>query len=349
MISGDTSIFTNTPSFLAHYNKNMSLVKFHVFNTSYNIYSILPANGGYLLSGYKYFLPVPNDFPVMWQSKINGDGTMIWEKEYKDTARYMNSSFMGQGLKIGNVYYNYGFNGINNENFRNIYAHLNAINENGDLILDKTYTQHTNFFFMKMVEKNNALYAVGRFDSMIHPDTSAQLVHFSKISPQTGKIEWYQLYKHWHYNTIWNLYNDSSGFMMCGTAVNPNRMEEFNANGVIDGDGWLLKVDTNGCIVPGCKPNVYSGIQHILRDNSLVEVYPNPVTDCFTVALKNNQLFNCESTLFIHDESGRELYNSAIKAQTRSIELKHAFGYSGVAYIVITNSNGTFYKKIVFK
>ena len=201
-----------------------------------------------------------------------------------------------------------------------------------------------------MIAYNNSLYAIAEIDTLIDNVTFTRYVQFSKISAETGNIEWYQLYKHYsRYNEIQNLYKVDNGFLMCGNAVNQNRMKEFDSTGIIESDAWLLKVDTNGCIIPNCKPYVYSGIQHVLHDNAMVEVYPNPIKEFFTISFKNQQLFNGSNEIFIYDMAGRELFKQTLKDQAASIRIQNNFNYSGAAFLVIKNDTGMFYKKIIFQ
>lgn len=108
-------------------------------------------------------------------------------------------------------------------------------------------------------------------------------------------------------------------------------------------------VDTNGCIIPGCNPKIYGGIQHVLHDNSLIEVYPNPSIGFFTVAFKNTALFNCSNEIFIFDAAGKELYNQKMNSSQTSLKIENTFNYSGFAFLVVKNGNGTFYKKIILQ
>jgi hypothetical protein len=136
---------------------------------------------------------------------------------------------------------------------------------------------------------------------------------------------------------------------MCGSAINPNRFPEFDSTGIIDNDAWLLKVDTNGCIIPGCNPNIYSGVQHILHDNSAIEVFPNPASDYFTINLKNQNLFNTSNEIYIFDAAGKQLFNQKLKANQTTVSVENTFNYCGFAFLVVKNSNGTFYKKIILQ
>ncbi|MBC7382162.1 MAG: T9SS type A sorting domain-containing protein [Bacteroidia bacterium] len=343
IITGDTGKYVYSPAFVASFDFDFNLKWLKVYTFQCRYTSILKSNTGYFLSGIKDF----DGAQRISQVGIDSIGNIIWERNYLDTSYYI-SGFLGQGVKINNKYFSYGFTS-NSTNLNEI-GYLNASNEDGNLLFEKFYPMQQNFSFRKMIEYNNSLYAIAALDSLINNVTFTRFVQFSKISAETGNIEWYQLYKHYSRNNeIHNLYKVDNGFLMCGNAVNQNRLKEFDSTHRIESDAWLLKVDTNGCIIPGCKPYVYSGVQHILHDNAIIEVYPNPVGEYFTITFKNQQLFNGSNEIFIYDMAGRELFNQTLKALTSSIKLQNTFNYSGAAFLVIKNDAGMFYKKIIFQ
>jgi hypothetical protein len=354
ILAGTIDFYENSPAFIAYYDKDLKLIRKKDFSNFISINSILPAsNNTFILAGFTREKDLFITVPRLWQAKTDSLFNIIWQNNYADTTKYYFSGFWGgnQGLKIDNKYFNYGSTGTyryGNGAFSKGY--LNAIDEDGNIILEKFYTQHQEFLFTKMIEYNGSLYAVAHFDSLVHPDTIGRLVHFSKISSETGQMQWYQVYKHWSlYNQINNLYKTKTGFLMCGSAINPNRFPEFDSTGIIDNDAWLLKVDTNGCIIPGCNPNIYSGVQHILHDNSAIEVFPNPASDYFTINLKNQNLFNTSNEIYIFDAAGKQLFNQKLKANQTTVSVENTFNYCGFAFLVVKNSNGTFYKKIILQ
>ncbi|MCC7534146.1 MAG: T9SS type A sorting domain-containing protein [Bacteroidia bacterium] len=351
ILAGTSDIYVNSPAFIAYYDKDLNMVRKKDFQNYISINSILPSPGKmYILSGYTLekfnFITVGR----LWQAKVDSSFNIAWQNNYDDTSTYFHSGFFNQGIRLNNQYYHYGSASVNPDNFPKTKGYLNSIDEDGNIVFEKFYSEHQNFEFQKMIESNGSLYAVAHFDSLVTQDTTGRLVHFSKISAETGQMQWYQVYKHWPlYNQIANLYKTKTGFLMCGSSINQNRLKEFDSTGVFDSDAWLLIVDTNGCIIPGCNPKIYGGIQHVLHDNSLIEVYPNPSIGFFTVAFKNTALFNCSNEIFIFDAAGKELYNQKMNSSQTSLKIENTFNYSGFAFLVVKNGNGTFYKKIILQ
>ncbi|MEI6596187.1 MAG: T9SS type A sorting domain-containing protein [Bacteroidota bacterium] len=356
IITGLTDRVITSPAFIAGYDLSLNLKWVKVLSFETRIASVLPANNGYIITGTKDN-PANSGIGSIWQAKIDTIGNIIWQNDFNDSVKYYASSIFTQGVKLGSLYYNVGFTCLNYNNYPLSHGYLSAVNENGNLVIEKFYNQHQNFVFQHVIENNNSLYLTANIDSTVTVDTNiiyghsaivyGHLTHFSKISAD-GKIQWYQIYQHLpNDNRIENIYKTTNGFMMCGGSFNQNRKKEFDSIGYADEDAWFLKVDTNGCIVPGCNPNFYSGIQHIISDNSLIEVYPNPSSDNITVNLKGNNFSEQLNDVTLFDATGKELFHQILKSHQSSIIIQRLFNYSGLAFVVVKNSFGTFYKKII--
>ena len=347
VFTGDTDMYSDSKCFILGCDSNFNVKWFKVFSFQCDIQSILPATNGYILTGFK-----DGSFDArMWQGKVDTIGNIIWQKDFLDTSKYYSSGFFNEGVVLNNAYYNCGTTcgNVNNFNSGNRMGYLNAIDDGGNQIFEKFYPYHFNFSLNKIISRNNFIYAIGQLDSMVYPDTNGvgRLAYFCKIKPN-GDIAWYQIYKHWsQQNTLVNVYSTDKGFLMCGTAINQNRIKEFDSTHITESDAWLLRVDTNGCIIPGCKPNLYQGVQYILDDNSLLEVFPNPATNEFIITLKGDRIINLPNEIFLYDLNGIELFNQKLKSNQSSITIQRTFNYSGLAFVVVRNQLGTFYKKII--
>ncbi len=90
------------------------------------------------------------------------------------------------------------------------------------------------------------------------------------------------IWMRWHYlfssDGADNELNDikptpDGGFILCG---------EADSNPVIPQSIWVLKVDSLGCLVPGCQ-NV--GMKELVMKNEELGMYPNPASDVVTLKL----------------------------------------------------------------
>ena len=133
--------------------------------------------------------------------------------------------------------------------------------------------------------------------------------HFESYQPDSVYLEDYELWDYWNYNgwlvkfsaegdSIWSRQyhyvispmdehfitdieeTEDGGFIMCGQAGDMFHKPPPGQQ------GWLLKTDEYGCIVPGCQVSVE---EREIEDNYL-NIYPNPAKDYLNIFLqrKNN-------------------------------------------------------------
>lgn len=91
--------------------------------------------------------------------------------------------------------------------------------------------------------------------------------------------------------------SDKKGYYIAGTSLVP----EANSGEALQ-QGWLVKVDNYGCLVPGCHLQVYSP-EAPLEDN--IHLYPNP-TSAYVVIDHGGHDFS-QGLFRIHDAQGRVL------------------------------------------
>ncbi|GJM34658.1 MAG: hypothetical protein DHS20C18_36590 [Saprospiraceae bacterium] len=124
-----------------------------------------------------------------------------------------------------------------------------------------------------------------------------------KVSPE-GELLWQRLIIHPDLPTFLELHeiNDvaetqDGGFIMVG------RSADWTGTEAVPSQGWLLKVDEYGCLVPGC--HLVSGEEEVV-DNPQPKLllYPNPVQDVLNVYLGPGALPE-HATLRIIDVQGK--------------------------------------------
>ena len=96
-------------------------------------------------------------------------------------------------------------------------------------------------------------------------------------------------------------------------------------------DIWLLKVDANGCLIPGCNPTAVPAMQ---KDET-ISIYPNPAqTELTITGLSTN------SQISITDVAGKTVYtdqassSATVKVDVRSLT-------AGIYFVNIQNADGT--------
>ena len=80
--------------------------------------------------------------------------------------------------------------------------------------------------------------------------------------------------------------------------------EYLNKGGGTDQNAWLVRLDSFGCIIPGCDTidttTSISSFSNIILDG--IKVYPNPCSNKFNLSIEDPEACN----IFIYDKLGRE-------------------------------------------
>ncbi len=134
--------------------------------------------------------------------------------------------------------------------------------------------------------------------------------HFESYWPDSVWLPDYQMWDYWNYNgwivkvsatgdSLWSrqyhyvvspadehlIYDiqqtNDGGFILCGQAG------DMFHNPPPGQQGWLIKTDEYGCIVPDCQ----TGIEETKNKQDVIKIYPNPVRDYLNICLKrlNNE------------------------------------------------------------
>ena len=144
--------------------------------------------------------------------------------------------------------------------------------------------------------------------AMEYPDTSAKDINgwIVKVSEQ-GDSLWSRYLRFFTQSPDWTLMHflydiketADGGFVMVGQA------EDFEA-GWQGQQGWIIKVDQHGCLVPGC--HLISGAAESAAAGPRLLLFPNPADDLLNVFLNDPGLPQRSGAAFrILDMQGRRL------------------------------------------
>lgn len=123
---------------------------------------------------------------------------------------------------------------------------------------------------------------------------------------------------------------DDGGYVMYGHTKFHNTLDV--RTGDSGAEAWILKVDTHGCLVPGCHIKTSTSENELLLN---VKVYPNPVS---------NQLYIWHSggnrKYKLVDNSGVLVYKFEKKSVQETIILNVSHLHSGLYYLHVQDSKG---------
>jgi hypothetical protein len=136
-----------------------------------------------------------------------------------------------------------------------------------------------------------------------------------------GQLQWERSYEYFTVDSgYWNLYNiardfkatPDGGFICAGEAT--AMCTDYPDCDHSTQQGWLLKVDGCGCLVPGCDENCIVDVQ---ENESTAQHYfkvgPNPASDDFYVYLSSLDLTNQQLELSCLDMNGKMIRTFPIR------------------------------------
>ncbi len=164
--------------------------------------------------------------------------------------------------------------------------------------------------FQKIIElEDSSLVAIGTVVRLYPPpNPTYNIVHgrIVKLSPQGDSI-WSRDYEYLSTANARHTVYDAErtpdgGFLVCGEA---NGVDTIPSNPIIFQQGWLIKLDEQGCLVPGC--HTTTGVLPLEQGGAIsLLLYPNPTTDYLNVYYYNKTTKE-ELTFCVVDLQGRVL------------------------------------------
>ena len=104
--------------------------------------------------------------------------------------------------------------------------------------------------------------------------------------------------------------------------------------------GWLVKMDTNGCIEENCK-TLLSNDEVIKIDESQVVVYPNPSNGVFIINIPQFEVN--DHVIEIYDIIGNKIIRRRLHIGINDLDVNNKIS-NGVLIYNITNGKGESYK-----
>ena len=292
-------------------------------------------DGNFILAGLKYYGEGlgGDDSAFAWYAKVDTLGNIIWEHVLDRGSKLM-STYVWATEANGNYY----LSGTNYAKYTptwygdTSFSYIIKINENnGEIEWQKRFLYSINRTSGLLTSMGGMRYYNGNMYGLLShnvTNTSNQYVMFAKFDMK-GNIVWKRLFQQADYsNRAYSLTPIDDGFLICGDAKDSTR-----AKG--DSDAWLIKTDTNGCIIPGC--NAKDGIVQIINPEKVFTVYPNPVQNEINVSTENLDI-KIES-LAIYNMQGQVLKFRQAQLPEKEITKINTEDLANGNYLLIITTN----------
>ncbi|MEO5674791.1 MAG: T9SS type A sorting domain-containing protein, partial [Chitinophagales bacterium] len=153
---------------------------------------------------------------------------------------------------------------------------------------------------------------------------------------KNGNKQWEHLYQYG--SSFFNEFRDAQqtsdgGYIVCGGTLNAQNNQDI----------WLVKLDSNGCLVQGCVIN--TGTVEIV-DQMQLQLFPNPASDYCTITFDIPPREN-KVTLTVFDLQGRELVKEKLSSSDHQLELPLQNFATGLYVIELRTDNYFINKKLL--
>ena len=271
-------------------------------------------DGGYILGGYRQ-LGGPDNF-VIYVVKTDSLGNSQWENTYGNYDATGILTFKNQGYLITGDYRDSVYNG-----FSFTRTNLIKIDNSGAVLWDKKYgtSCYGGEAIISYELSNGDIISCGQVGHINNPPVNNVvygIYGFIMKTDSSGNLKFYQTYEATTDQGAENYLRDikqlpDGGFVAVGFVQPSDGTSQ---------DVWILRVDSNGCEIPGCALN--TGIEKLATVNATLSVYPNPTNGLLTV---NYSIINptCkDATLrLIEMGTGRVLISKTVPCNTTQTQI----------------------------
>jgi len=219
-----------------------------------------------------------------WFAKIDTLGNIIWQKKIPNINNLSVSNI--SPIEIKGIYYWFGGYPSSQKDLSQLaYSYLIKINTTGDIIFNEIIIEGISARHDYMVShlgyplfKNNNIYMLGQASDTMSYVKYNDYIQFCKLDT-LGNIKWRRTFAQWYMsNRPFSLTAVPDGFIICADGKDTTHTTGFT-------DAWIIKTDTNGCIIPGCQLN--DGVTEIVDAKNYVKVYPNPANTQITIIFED--------------------------------------------------------------
>lgn len=287
--------------------------------------NFLLGGGGYKGDGGAF------DTFYKWYAKMDTSGGFIWEHQLDDSVAFAG----GSPIVINDSYY---WLGSKSNKTEIAYSYLIKTDYDGNRLWAKTllqanspnvYSPVINGLYSALV-KNANIYATGyEVESFDSGYTFKDFVLLTKVDT-LGNLKWKRRFSQWYKdNRAFSLTAVPDGFIICADGKDTTHTTGFT-------DAWIIKTDTNGCILPGC--HLTDGLVQITNPDAFINVFPNPASDNVTVQITDERAKL--KSYFIYDAQGNYISQQAIHHTPETFSINTQQLPNGNYYLVLELAGG---------
>lgn len=294
------------------------------------------AANSYFTGGVKFLSMTNSD---LWVQRVDQNGNVVWSVSWG--GEYKESNAQLSSLSDGNAFVAGGWSYA--PDFALMKPYLAKIDSaDGGIIWDRTYgpEAYSTTFFVGKEAPNGDLIAAG----VSYANSDINNVQQGLLLRTTSEGDSLWMFNYFYQDDLITegqgrfydvLPTPDGGFVAAGAAYNPVGMG-YPAG--YSQDTWVVKVDGQGCIVPGC--NSVGVVEQATNLLGALTLFPNPVTSGqpITVQLELPPSVKNEALqLTVVDAIGKVVHTQQISAGAHALSFGEGRGValSGVYYVHI--------------
>ena len=287
----------------------------------------LCADGGFIIGGAEIKYDGPDVFYKPIVIKTDSNGNAQWKKKYGST-QFSNQPAYGITTTQDGGYAFCGAVGVDDDaNEDNQLPWVVTLNTNGTIIWADTLTDLNIAsapdmnYFRDIIELTDGSFVTCGEQIIGYPRTGTPVEYkrngvIQKIS-KNGSILWRRYVTHPEINygsKVHELYDidptPDGGFVAAGWAGHTVDLVQST---------WVIKVDSFGCLEPGCEVNSVPKIQASI---ATLKIYPNPASEILNIEITptaNQQEYSFE----LYDILGKRVLTKTLQPNQNTINIQH--------------------------
>ena len=245
-------------------------------------------------------------------AKIDRDGKVLWYRQYssKDAEGFTSLYLQKNGSILA-----IGFSGspdIFSTSWLKVY--VANLDRNGNINWEKKHSLRYDVGFSNCVAADDGNYVcTGAVQDKEEPDGKDNRDGFlQKLSPN-GDVIWEHQYSNWNRRVefFWNLSKAYDGGYFLGGM-------SWISEDVHESRSWVVKTDSNGCIVPGCTTDFITEKE---PHKDLFLLSPNPTQDYVNVYMNDVEFYDRKYDLHLYDQQGRIVQHHVVQGRVTQVDL----------------------------
>jgi hypothetical protein len=264
-------------------------------------------------------------------AKINREGNVVWYKQYPSQD--------SEGLACLYMQKDGSILGIGGSGDPNIFTRswvkvmVMNLDQDGNIMWTKKHSLRYHIVFSNCIESGDGNYVcTGVTQDTIEPDGKDNRDGvLQKISPN-GDVIWERQYGNWNRRLegFWNLSKAyDGGYYLGGMSWISEDVHESRA--------WVVKTDSNGCIIPGCTTDFITEKE---PHKDLFLLSPNPTQDYVNVYMNDVEFYDRKYYLNLYDQQGRIVQHHVVQGRVTQVDLSSL--PAGMYYYRIVNERNKF-------